>query len=85
MTSKMKRSMSDIMMLVGGGVVGAGLGLLFAPYSGEKSRKKMARMGKTVSNKSDRLMRDLSERMTGLGDTMSTMSGKATRMLHIRH
>ena len=85
MTSKMKRSLSDIMMLVGGGVVGAGLGLLFAPYSGAKSRKKMARMGKTVSNKSDRLMRDLSERVSDLADTMGTMSGKATRMLHIRH
>ena len=81
----MKKTMTDVAMLVGGGVIGAGLGLLFAPYSGAKSRKKMARVGRTMSNKSDRLMRDLSERVSDLADTMGTMSGRATKMLHIRH
>lgn len=80
----MKRLMTDVMMLVGGGVVGAGLGLMFAPYSGVKSRKKMARMGKTMSNKSDRVMRDLSGRMSDLADTMESMSGKATKLMRIR-
>ena len=81
----MKKTITDVAMLVGGGVIGAGLGLLFAPYSGAKSRKKMARVGRTMSNKSDRLMRDLSERVSDLADTMGTMSGRATKMLHIRH
>ena len=81
----MKKTMTDVAMLVGGGVIGAGLGLLFAPYSGAKSRKKMARVGRTMSNRSDRLMRDLSERVSDLADTMGTMSGRATKMLHIRH
>jgi len=81
----MRKTITDVAMLVGGGVIGAGLGLLFAPYSGAKSRKKMARVGRTMSNKSDRLMRDLSERVSDLADTMGTMSGRATKMLHIRH
>lgn len=81
----MKKTMTDVAMLVGGGVIGAGLGLLFAPYSGAKSRKKMARVGRTMSNRSDKVMRDLSGRMSDLADTMGTMSGKATKMLHIRH
>lgn len=81
----MKKTITDVAMLVGGGVIGAGLGLLFAPYSGAKSRKKMARMGKTMSNRSDKVMRDLSGRMSDLADTMGTMSGRATKMLHIRH
>ena len=85
MASKMKRSMTDIMMLVGGGVVGAGLGLLFAPYSGAKSRRKMARMGKTVTNKSDKLMRGFSDTMSDFSGMMDTVSGKASKMLHIRH
>jgi gas vesicle protein len=80
----MKRLMTDVMMLVGGGVVGAGLGLMFAPYSGAKSRKKMARMGKMMSNKSDRMMRDLSGKMSDLADTMESMSGKATKLMRIR-
>ncbi len=80
----MKRLMTDVMMLVGGGVVGAGLGLMFAPHSGAKSRKKMVRMGKMMSNKSDRMMRDLSDRVSDLADTMQGMSGKATRLMRIR-
>lgn len=80
----MKRLMTDVVMLVGGGVVGAGLGLMFAPYSGAKSRKKMARMGKMMSNKSDRMMRDLSGKMSDLADTMESMSGKATKLMRIR-
>lgn len=81
----MKKTMTDVAMLVGGGVIGAGLGLLFAPYSGAKSRKKMARVGRTMSNRSDKALRDLSGRMSDLADTMGTMSGRATKMLHIRH
>jgi gas vesicle protein len=80
----MKRLLTDVMMLVGGGVVGAGLGLMFAPHSGAKSRKKMVRMGKMMSNKSDRMMRDLSDRVSDLADTMQNMSGKATRLMRIR-
>ncbi|WP_085813740.1 YtxH domain-containing protein [Geoanaerobacter pelophilus] len=80
----MKRLVTDVMMLVGGGVVGAGLGLMFAPHSGAKSRKKMVRMGKMMSNKSDRMMRDLSDRVSDLADTMQGMSGKATRLMRIR-
>ena len=84
MSEKIKRPMTGLMMLVGGGMLGAGLGLLFAPCAGEKSRKKMMRMGKTIGNRSDRMMRDLSDRMDDLVDTMSSMSGKAGKFMHLR-
>ncbi|WP_236027108.1 YtxH domain-containing protein [Geomonas diazotrophica] len=84
MAERMKRPMTGLMMLVGGGVLGAGLGLLFAPCAGEKSRKKMMRMGKTIGNKSDRIMRDLSNRMDDLADSMASMSGKAGKFMHLR-
>lgn len=84
MAERMKGPMTGLMMMVGGGVLGAGLGLLFAPCSGEKSRRKMVRMGKKVSNKSDRMMRDLTHRMNDLTDTMSSMSGKAGKFMHMR-
>lgn len=80
----MKRTMTDVMMLIGGGVIGAGLGLLFAPYSGVKSRKKVARMSRTMTNRSDKIVRDLSGRMSDFADTMGAMSGRASKMLHIR-
>lgn len=80
----MKRLLTDVMMLVGGGVVGAGLGLMFAPHSGAKSRRKMARMGKMMSNRSDRMIRNLSERVSDLAETMESMGGKATKLMRIR-
>lgn len=84
MAERMRKPMSGLMMLVGGGVLGAGLGLLFAPCAGEKSRKKMMRMGKTFSSRSDKVMRDLSDRMEDLADMMSDMSGKAGKFMHLR-
>lgn len=80
----MKRLLTDVMMLVGGGVVGAGLGLMFAPHAGAKSRKKVARMGKMMSNKSNRMMRDLSDRVSDLADTVESMGGRATKLMRIR-
>lgn len=84
MNERMKRPINGLMMLLGGGMLGAGIGLLFAPCSGAKSRKKMIKMGRTVSDRSDRLMRDISGRMEDLADTMASMSGKASKMMHLR-
>ena len=73
-----RKTMADALMLVGGGGVGAGLALLFAPYTGAKSRKKLARFGRTMSDKSDRMMRDMT-------DFADTMGGKANKVLHMWH
>ncbi|OGU07049.1 MAG: hypothetical protein A2075_19485 [Geobacteraceae bacterium GWC2_58_44] len=70
--------MTDVFMLVGGSVLGAGLALLFAPYSGAKSRKKMARFGKSMSNKSDKMMRSF----TGFADTVGGKASKVANMWH---
>ena len=78
MARKGNNTMADALMLVGGGVVGAGLALLFAPYSGTKSRKKLVRFGRSMSNKSERMISDL----TSFADTMG---GKASKILHLRH
>ena len=80
----MKRLLTDVMMLVGGGVVGAGLGLMLAPHAGAKSRKKVVRMGKMMSNKSNRMMRDLSDRVSDLAGTVESMGGRATKLMRIR-
>ena len=71
-------TMTDALMLVGGGVLGAGLALLFAPYSGAKSRKKIRRFGRTVGNKSDRMMRNIS----GFADTVGGRASKVANLWH---
>ena len=71
-------AMTDALMLVGGGVLGAGLALLFAPHSGVKSRKKMRRFGRTMSDKSDKLMRNFNY----LADMVGGQASKVSRMWH---
>ena len=72
MAEKVSKAMA---WLVGGSVVGAGLGMLFAPYSGTKSRKKMVKFGRSMGNKSDRMI-------SNVADFADKWSGKATKMLH---
>ena len=79
MAQKVSNAMADTLMLVGGGVVGAGLALLFAPCAGTKSRKRIAHFGKSMSKKSDRALRDLTETVN---DFAETVSGKASGLMH---
>lgn len=60
----------NALMLVGGGVVGAGLALLLAPGSGRRTRREIARMGKAIGNKGDKAVRDLARKATELAGTV---------------
>jgi gas vesicle protein len=80
MARKMNTSMSDALMLVGGGVVGAGLALLLAPQSGKKSRKEITRLSRTVGRQGDKVIRNISENMSDFAERVGGM----TAMLHKR-
>lgn len=77
MARKINTTVTDAIMLVGGGVVGAGLALLLAPQSGRKSRKEIVRFGRSMSRQGDKVMRNLS-------DFAESVSGMTTGMLHKR-
>lgn len=66
------------MMLLGGTVLGAGLALLYAPQSGVKSRKQVRKFGKQMSNRSDRMLRNLA-------DFSEMVSGSANKMARMWH
>ena len=80
MARKFNNTMSDALMLFGGGVVGAGLALLLAPQSGKKSRKEITRFGRTVGRQGDKVIRNISESMSDFADRVGGMSA----MLHKR-
>jgi gas vesicle protein len=80
MARKMNTSMSDALMLVGCGVVGAGLALLLAPQSGKKSRKEITRLSRTVGRQGDKVIRNISENMSDFAERVGGM----TAMLHKR-
>ncbi|BCA78321.1 YtxH domain-containing protein [Desulfuromonas sp. AOP6] len=65
------------MMLVAGGVIGAGLALLFAPQSGKKTRRQIVRYSKKVRNEAEARVQDtvhsLSDFVENLNDSTSEL------------
>jgi len=74
MARKINTTMTDALMLVGGGVVGAGLALLLAPQSGKKSRKEITRFSRSVSRQGDKVIRNISESMTDFAERVGGMT-----------
>jgi gas vesicle protein len=65
------------LMLVSGGIIGAGLALLYAPHSGKRTRKQITRFSKKVRNEAEELASDMvasvSDMVEDLGDKTSDL------------
>ncbi len=59
------------LMLVAGGIIGAGLALLFAPQSGERTRKDIVRYSKKVRRKAEGVVDDFADTVSEMVDTVS--------------
>lgn len=86
MERKMNDTMVDALLLIGGGVLGAGLALMFAPYSGRKSRAKMARIGKSIGKKGERMYHDVTDNIndfaSDVASTYGTVRKSVLRLVH---
>ncbi len=58
--------------LVAGGLVGAGVALLFAPQSGRRTRRELRHMGRKALKKSEAIGMDLRNSFDNLVDDLST-------------
>jgi gas vesicle protein len=74
MARKINTAVTDAFMLVGGGVVGAGLALLLAPQSGKKSRKEIVRFSRVVGKKSDKVIRNFTDNMSDFSEKVGGMT-----------
>ncbi|HET6418885.1 MAG TPA: YtxH domain-containing protein [Geobacteraceae bacterium] len=59
MSRRQSNTMTDALMLVGGGIFGAGLALLLAPHSGRQTRKNISCFTRTMGKKTDRVVHDV--------------------------
>ncbi len=59
------------LMLVAGGIIGAGLALLFAPQSGERTRKDIARYSRKVRRKAEGVVEDFADTVSEMVETVS--------------
>ena len=58
------------MLVFAGGVIGAGVALLFAPQSGAKTRKDILRYSKKARHRADEVVDDLAANVSDLVETI---------------
>lgn len=64
------------LMLLSGGIIGAGLALLYAPQSGKKTRKQIARYGRKARNEAEEAARDAADYVSEMVDTISDQTSE---------
>ena len=79
MARRYNETVSDTLMLVGGGIVGVGLGLLLAPRTGKQTRREIARFARTVGNKTDKAVRGF---VDDVADLAESVGEKAVGIAH---
>ena len=70
MEDRDKKIAAAALFVFAGGVIGAGLALLFAPQSGERTRKDILRYSKKARNRADEVVDDLAANVSNLVETI---------------
>ena len=70
MEDRDKKIAAAALLVVAGGVIGAGLALLFAPQSGSRTRKDILRYSKKAGKRADDLVDDLAANVSDLVETI---------------
>lgn len=70
MEDREKKIAAAALLVFAGGVIGAGLTLLFAPQSGERTRKDILRYSKKVRNRADETVDELAANVSNLVETI---------------
>jgi gas vesicle protein len=58
------------MLIVAGGIIGAGVALLFAPQSGQRTRKDLVRYARKTKDRADEAVDDIAANISDLVDTI---------------
>lgn len=78
MEDREKKVTAAALLLLAGGIVGAGVALLFAPQSGQRTRKDIVRYAKKTKNRAGEAVDDLS---ATVGDLVDTLGDKTDDLL----
>lgn len=73
--SNRNSAMVGAMMLVAGGIIGAGVALLYAPQSGKRTRKDIARYAKKTSDKAAEVVCEFTDSVSDLVDSITEKTG----------
>ncbi len=70
MADKGNGTVAGAMLLIAGGLIGAGAALLYAPQSGQKTRKQISRYARRVREDVEENLRDAAESVTDMIDDL---------------
>ncbi len=70
------RTLLAASMLIAGGIIGAGVALLMAPQSGERTRRQIGRYARKVRSNAEELVRDASESVHDLVEELSSKTSE---------
>lgn len=70
MEDRDKKIAAAALLVFAGGVIGAGLALLFAPQAGNRTRNELARYAKKARNRADEAVDELATNVTTMVDTI---------------
>jgi len=70
MEERDNRLAAAALLLVAGGIIGAGIALLYAPQSGRRTRRDITRGARKVKMRADEAVEDLGETMAELVETV---------------
>ena len=86
MSNKNHSATVGALMLVAGGIIGAGLALLYAPQSGKATRKELAKYAKRTRRRAegvvDEFADNISEMVDAVGDRASEILEKGKDLAH---
>lgn len=71
MNDRDKTVMVGALMLVAGGIIGAGVALLYAPQSGKKTRHDIERYARKAKRRAGDMVDDFSDSVSDLADAVS--------------
>lgn len=70
MENRDRKIAAAALLVFAGGVIGAGLALLFAPQSGARTRKDIMRYSRKARNRADEVVDDLAANVSNLVETI---------------
>ncbi len=68
MSERNNSAMVGALMLVAGGIIGAGVALLFAPQSGKRTRRDIVRYSKRAKHKAEEVVDDFADSVSDMVD-----------------
>lgn len=75
MNERERKIAAAALLVFAGGVIGAGIAIMFAPQSGSKTRKDILRYSRKARNRADETIDDLAANVTNLVETIGDKTG----------